>query len=94
MIPCDGRGDDARPFATLVKVTASHPSALAAEQALLGADDDNSDMRPSGGAQKPPRLLLTLLGDYWWQHTESLPSAALVALLAEFGVSDSAARAA
>jgi phenylacetic acid degradation operon negative regulatory protein len=44
--------------------------------------------------QRPPRLLLTLLGDYWWQRTESLPSAALVALLAEFGVSDSAARAA
>jgi phenylacetic acid degradation operon negative regulatory protein len=43
---------------------------------------------------KPPRLLLTLLGDYWWQCTEQLPSAALVALLAEFGVSDVAARAA
>jgi len=39
-------------------------------------------------------LLLTLLGDYWWQRTEPLPSAAIVALLAEFGVSDSAARAA
>ena len=49
----------------------------------------------SGGAvQRPPRLLLTLLGDYWWRRTEPLPSAALVALLAEFGVSDSAARAA
>ena len=45
-------------------------------------------------AQRPPRLLLTLLGDYWWQRTEPLPSAAIVALLAEFGVSDSAARAA
>ena len=44
--------------------------------------------------QRPPRLLLTLLGDYWWRRTEPLPSAALVALLAEFGVSDSAARAA
>jgi phenylacetic acid degradation operon negative regulatory protein len=95
MIPFDDRGDDARPFDTLMRVTASHPSAPAAEQALLAAeDDDNSEMRPWGGAQKPPRLLLTLLGDYWWQHTESLPSAALVALLAEFGVSDSAARAA
>lgn len=48
----------------------------------------------SAEPQRPPRLLLTLLGDYWWQRTESLPSAALVALLAEFGVSDSAARAA
>jgi phenylacetic acid degradation operon negative regulatory protein len=49
---------------------------------------------PGPAAQRPPRLLLTLLGDYWWQRTESLPSAAIVALLAEFGVSDSAARAA
>ncbi len=49
---------------------------------------------PSAAAQRPPRLLLTLLGDYWWQRTEPLPSAAIVALLAEFGVSDSAARAA
>ena len=49
---------------------------------------------PGSAAQRPPRLLLTLLGDYWWQRTEPLPSAAIVALLAEFGVSDSAARAA
>ena len=49
---------------------------------------------PAGTAQRPPRLLLTLLGDYWWRRSEPLPSAALVALLAEFGVSDSAARAA
>jgi phenylacetic acid degradation operon negative regulatory protein len=51
-------------------------------------------MSPGATAQRPPRLLLTLLGDYWWQRTEPLPSAAIVALLAEFGVSDSAARAA
>jgi phenylacetic acid degradation operon negative regulatory protein len=49
---------------------------------------------PGSVAQRPPRLLLTLLGDYWWQRTEPLPSAAIVGLLAEFGVSDSAARAA
>jgi len=49
---------------------------------------------PGPVAQRPPRLLLTLLGDYWWQRTESLPSGAIVGLLAEFGVSDSAARAA
>lgn len=42
----------------------------------------------------PPSLLLTLLGDYWWGQTEPLPSAALVELLADFGVSDVAARAA
>jgi phenylacetic acid degradation operon negative regulatory protein len=49
---------------------------------------------PGATAQRPPRLLLTLLGDYWWQRTDPLPSAAIVALLGEFGVSDSAARAA
>jgi phenylacetic acid degradation operon negative regulatory protein len=64
-----------------------------ADVAIFAADGAR-EMRPSGVAQRPPRLLLTLLGDYWWQRTESLPSAALVALLAEFGVSDSAARAA
>jgi phenylacetic acid degradation operon negative regulatory protein len=45
---------------------------------------------PGPVAQRPPRLLLTLLGDYWWQRTEPLPSAAIVALLAEFGFSTSA----
>src|SRR6201982_3453413 len=49
---------------------------------------------PGAAAQRPPRLLLTLLGDYWWQRTEPLPSAAIVGLLAEFGVSDSSPRAA
>jgi phenylacetic acid degradation operon negative regulatory protein len=83
-----------------MSVPALHPSSddapspdhLAAGYPLPG--DDSPEMRPWAAAQRPPRLLLTLLGDYWWQHTESLPSAALVALLAEFGVSDSAARAA
>lgn len=58
------------------------------------ASDDVPMAWSGGAAQRPPRLLLTLLGDYWWRRTEPLPSAALVALLAEFGVSDSAARAA
>src|ERR1700727_3344417 len=59
-------------------------------------EDDVSQPWTSPGqvAQRPPRLLLTLLGDCWWQRTESLLSAAIVGLLAEFGVSDSAARAA
>jgi phenylacetic acid degradation operon negative regulatory protein len=71
------------------------PSAFAPEPGDAGfASDEMPDMRPGGVAQRPPRLLLTLLGDYWWRRTEPLPSAALVALLAEFGVSDSAARAA
>ncbi|HEY3240474.1 MAG TPA: hypothetical protein VGL92_12965, partial [Acidimicrobiia bacterium] len=40
----------------------------------------------------PRHLLLTLLGDYWFGRTEHLPSAALVRLLEEFGVSATAAR--
>src|ERR1700726_1735185 len=63
---------------------------------LLDADeigDAEPWMAPGAAAQRPPRLLLTLLGDYWWQRTEPLPSAAILALLAEFGGSDSAARA-
>src|SRR5262249_57620642 len=47
-----------------------------------------------GGGEGVGRVVRTLLGDDGWEHTESLPAAALVALLAEFGVSDSAARAA
>jgi phenylacetic acid degradation operon negative regulatory protein len=61
---------------------------------LEGEDAPQPWTAPGPVAQRPPRLLLTLLGDYWWQRTEPLPSAAIVALLAEFGVSDSAARAA
>ncbi len=45
------------------------------------------------GAQ-PQHLLITLLGDYWFDHKEQLPSAGLVDLLAEFGVSATSARAA
>ncbi len=71
-------------------MAASHSTA---GLAVLSGDDAR-ETRSLAVAQRPPRLLLTLLGDYWWQRTESLPSAALVALLAEFGVSDSAARAA
>ncbi|MFC5750451.1 PaaX family transcriptional regulator C-terminal domain-containing protein [Actinomadura rugatobispora] len=43
---------------------------------------------------QPQHLLLTLLGDYWYGLHDHLPSAALVALLGEFGISPAAARAA
>ncbi|MGK5559037.1 hypothetical protein ACSNOI_46315, partial [Actinomadura kijaniata] len=43
---------------------------------------------------RPQHLLLTLLGDYWYGRHDPLPSATLVALLGEFGVSPAAARAA
>lgn len=42
----------------------------------------------------PPSLLLVLFGDYWLEADGGLPSAALVALLGDFGVNDAAARAA
>src|SRR6266508_313964 len=51
------------------------------------------EMRAAGDAQ-PRHLLVTLLGDYWWGRTEYLPSAALVGLASEFGVTPAAARAA
>jgi phenylacetic acid degradation operon negative regulatory protein len=46
----------------------------------------------SGGS--PQHLLLTLLGDYWYGQRAPLPSAALVALLGEFGITGISARAA
>jgi phenylacetic acid degradation operon negative regulatory protein len=42
----------------------------------------------------PQHLVTTLLGDYWLERAEHLPSAALVALLGEFDVSATGARAA
>jgi phenylacetic acid degradation operon negative regulatory protein len=62
-----------------------------------GAEDDPEQElslpRAQSGPQ-PQRLLITLLGDYWHGRPEHLPSAALVALLGEFGISAAAARAA
>jgi phenylacetic acid degradation operon negative regulatory protein len=51
------------------------------------------EMRAAGEAE-PRHLLVTLLGDYWWDRAEYLPSAALVGLGSEFGVTPAAARAA
>lgn len=42
----------------------------------------------------PQHLLLTLLGDFWTGRSEALPSAALVAWLADFDVNEAGARAA
>ena len=65
------------------------PLAGLPEPAEADFTSDEVPAGPEGVVQRPPRLLLTLLGDYWWRRVEPLPSAALVALLAEFGVSDS-----
>lgn len=41
----------------------------------------------------PTSLVLTLFGDYWFDLPQPLPSAAIVSLLNDFGVSEAAARA-
>jgi len=51
-------------------------------------------MLPRQQQGSPQHLLLTLLGDYWYGHQESLPSRVLTAVLAEFGISYQGARAA
>jgi phenylacetic acid degradation operon negative regulatory protein len=51
-----------------------------------------ADTRPS--ATPAAHLVMTLLGDYWYGTTDHVPSAAIVALLAEFDVGADAARAA
>ena len=48
----------------------------------------------TGPETRPQHLLLTLLGDYWYQREGSIPSTALVGLLAEFDVTEQNARAA
>ncbi|MGH3847426.1 MAG: PaaX family transcriptional regulator, partial [Pseudonocardiaceae bacterium] len=45
-------------------------------------------------AARPQHLLVTLLGDFWLERTQALPSTAMVRLLAAFGVSEANARAA
>ncbi len=58
-------------------------------------EQDLGDIAPrSQSGFLPQRLLITLLGGYWFAREEHIPSAALVRLLAEFGISDAATRAA
>ncbi|WP_285584366.1 PaaX family transcriptional regulator [Actinoallomurus iriomotensis] len=52
------------------------------------------DLPRSQAGSSSQHLLTTLLGDYWIGRTEHLPSAALVALLGEFDIGPTAARAA
>lgn len=54
----------------------------------------DGDALPRTRQGSPSSLLLTLFGDYWFERPEPLPSAAIVGLLADFGVSEAAARAA
>lgn len=56
--------------------------------------DEKLDLPRLQGGFRPQHLLLTLLGDYWYDRDEHLPSAGLVRLLAEFDVSSAGSRAA
>jgi phenylacetic acid degradation operon negative regulatory protein len=64
---------------------------------LAASDDSEVDEtvlpRSQAGAQ-PQHLLITMLGDYWLGSDGQLPSAGLVDLLAEFGISATSSRAA
>ena len=57
----------------------------------------SSGSRQRAGGPQPAsagQLLVTVLGDYWYGTTEHIASAALVAIMAEFGISEDAVRAA
>jgi phenylacetic acid degradation operon negative regulatory protein len=58
------------------------------------AEPDEAVLPRSQGGAQPQHLLITLLGDYWFGHKEQLPSACLVDLLNEFGISPTSTRAA
>ena len=62
------------------------------DQTADGLDELTMPRSQAGG--QPQHLLVTLLGDYWFGQREQLPSAGLVDLLAEFGISAAGARAA
>ncbi|MQA83817.1 MAG: PaaX family transcriptional regulator [Streptosporangiales bacterium] len=68
------------------------------EPSVIDAEPEGNghDQVPAarGSQAQTQHLLLTLLGDYWYERDEYLPSAALVDLLAEFGVTAFSARAA
>jgi phenylacetic acid degradation operon negative regulatory protein len=60
----------------------------------LSEEEFGADLPRSQAGGSPQHLLVTLLGDYWLMREEHLPSAALVAMIKEFGVSEVGARAA
>jgi phenylacetic acid degradation operon negative regulatory protein len=60
-----------------------------------GPDDDNRVLLPrTQVGSQPQHLLLTLIGDYFCDSDAYIPSAALVSLLEEFGVTSVGSRAA
>lgn len=64
----------------------------AADDAAADAGEPMPPRSQSGSS--PQHLLVTLLGDYWMRSDRPISSAALVALLEEFGVTTAGARAA
>jgi phenylacetic acid degradation operon negative regulatory protein len=62
--------------------------------ATVCAATEQVDLPRAQTGSQPQHLLTTLLGDYWLGHEEHLPSAALVRLVGEFGVTPVGARAA
>lgn len=56
--------------------------------------EERIQLETRGSRAQTQHLLLTLLGDYWYQVEECLPSAALVDLLKELGVTAFSVRAA
>lgn len=58
------------------------------------SDSPELDLPRMQAGGSPQHLLLTLLGDYWYGQQSPLPSAAIVALLGEFGITEVSARAA
>jgi phenylacetic acid degradation operon negative regulatory protein len=74
-------------------------SSLEPQTAPVAALDDESSAtrrtdrtRPRTRRGSPTSLLLTVFGDYWSERSEALPSAAIVSVLGDFGVSEAAAR--
>jgi len=67
---------------------------LAVGEVDVSRPDHAIDMPRSQSGANPQHLIVTLLGDYWSRCTEHLPSAALVALASEFGITSTSARAA
>lgn len=57
-------------------------------------DGATIELPRSRNGSSPQHLLTTLLGDYWLHRSEHVPAAALIALLGEFDVSLTGARAA
>ncbi|MGH3318657.1 MAG: PaaX family transcriptional regulator [Streptosporangiaceae bacterium] len=55
---------------------------------------EEAGLETRGSRAQTQHTLLTILGDYWYERDEYLPSAALVELLAEFDVTAFSARAA